>query len=398
MNAKDSNRRNSKGEGWYVVNKDKTITNKKKYVDGSGKEFLKSFRGRTKTEARHLREKWEQESYVCDHPIVIQTMTVPEYMYNWLDTYKKNSISESSYDAIEDTIENRVKGYDLERYQIGQLTVDIMQRHINQLVAHPYSKATIKRTASVLRNCFDKAVVKRDMQFNPMDGVELPSEKKVLVKTKTIQFYPPDDMAKLCAEAYRRHPKGELVHPNGAIIIFLMYTGLRIGEGQALKWGNVDFDHRKINVEGTMIRVKNREDTDDEHKTLYKITDTKTETSKRSVPLCAPAIEALWQIRVNDGHYLENTDYVLQSSNHNMISERNLRRSLESLENMADTSVKGAGLHSLRHTFASFAIYRGVNIVTLSKLLGHASPSVTSDVYVGVIDNQKVDAVDLLDN
>ena len=105
-----------------------------------------------------------------------------------------------------------------------------------------------------------------------------------------------------------------------------------------------------------------------------------------------------WQIRVNDGHYLENTDYVLQSSNHNMISERNLRRSLESLENMADTSVKGAGLHSLRHTFASFAIYRGVNIVTLSNLLGHASPSVTSDVYVGVIDNQKVDAVDLLDN
>ena len=108
MEERATSKRNPKGEGWYTANSDKTITNKKKYTDANGNTFCKSFRGKNKTEAKRKREKWEQENSIEDHPLVISTMSVPEYMYIWLNTYKKNSIGENSYDAIEDCIESRV--------------------------------------------------------------------------------------------------------------------------------------------------------------------------------------------------------------------------------------------------------------------------------------------------
>lgn len=57
-----------------------------------------------------------------------------------------------------------------------------------------------------------------------------------------------------------------------------------------------------------------------------------------------------------------------------------------------------SGIHSLRHTFASLALKRGVDIKVISDILGHASVNFTYNTYVHIIDEQKRNAVDLLND
>ena len=388
-------KRNAKGDGWFIVNADKTVTNKKKYTSADGKVFCKSFRGKNKTDAKRKRELWEHENSIEDHPLIVSTMPVAKYMLYWLDTFKKNAVSESTYDSIEDCIEARVNGYPLAQYQLSQLTLPLLQSHVNALVEAGYSRATIVKTCNILNNCFKKAVSVGDMRFNPMVGIDMPSERRVKTKAKKIQFYPPDDIEKIYSEALKRFSNGALVYHHGPALVLMMYTGIRIGECLGLKWGSVDFSKGRIIISNAIIRVKNR-DEDATTKTLYKDSAPKTETSNRVVPLSDRAIEALWELYTLGVGHNSSEDYVVQSELHNRASERNIRRTLHLLEEHTSTSVQGAGLHVLRHTFASYAIYRGMDIITLSKILGHARPSVTSDVYVDIIDQQKVDAIKLL--
>ena len=56
------------------------------------------------------------------------------------------------------------------------------------------------------------------------------------------------------------------------------------------------------------------------------------------------------------------------------------------------------GVHTLRHTFASRAIRKGIDIKVVSEILGHSSITFTYNTYIHIIDEQKKNAVDLLDD
>lgn len=58
-------------------------------------------------------------------------------------------------------------------------------------------------------------------------------------------------------------------------------------------------------------------------------------------------------------------------------------------------NIEQCGLHVLRHTFASMQLRNGVDIAVVSKLLGHASVSITYDIYIHIIEEQKTMAVNL---
>jgi integrase len=319
-------------------------------------------------------------------------------MTSWLNTYKKSSVAPSTYDSIEDCIENRIKSYDLATYQMNQLSMEILQNHINTLVEKGYSRATIKKTYDILNNCFKKATQKGDISENPMGGVEMPSERMVKTKVKKIQFYPISDIEKIVKDAKRTYKTGKPIYQHGDTILLMLFTGIRIGECIGLKWRNVDFDNKRIHIENNIIRIKNRNAKENDNQTLYMDSDVKSRSSNRYIPLSKIAYEALQSLYNKNKGFNSPENYVVQSQLHNMASERNIRRTLHAIEGNAKTSIRGAGLHVLRHSFASYMIYKGIDIVTLSRLLGHSKPSITMDIYVDIIEEQKINAINLFND
>ena len=169
----------------------------------------------------------------------------------------------------------------------------------------------------------------------------------------------------------------------------MLYTGLRIGECIGLKWENVDMDKKCIYVNTTVSIVKDRENGG------YKenISTTKTKKSTRTVPLSNKAIEALEIAKQQN----TTPSIVFQSGTGTRINARNVSRCLESILTNAGTKLEQAGLHALRHTFASKLIRKKVDIKIISELLGHKKVSTTYDIYAHLIDGETQMAISVLD-
>jgi integrase len=386
-------KRESSGEGTYISNSSGTVTNKKWYIMPDGAKRSKSFTASSKAKARALRLSWEGTHNKNFSKV---TATLYDYLIRWAPMYVENSVKQTTYNIVEDTIRCRIRPYMIANLQLGQMTSDVCAAYINQLVKHGYALSTIRKSYDLLKSCFAHAVTVGDLSKNPMDVVSMPSESRVK-PTKEMQFFVEDDVKRLITVADKRFANGERARWYGYAIVLLAYTGLRRGELLGLKWKNVDLVNKKIRIKEQVVGVY--ESSEDGKRVLVKKTlTTKSKSSTRDVPLAQRAIWALENIREMYGRHTAPDDYVVLTKDFGRPDERNLRRAFSSMQKIAGTSLQDAGLHTLRHTFASIMIYKGCNIIVLSKILGHSKPSITMNIYAHIIEEQKVSAIDILDS
>jgi integrase len=155
-----------------------------------------------------------------------------------------------------------------------------------------------------------------------------------------------------------------------------VHTGLRRGEALALRWTDVDLEHKTLRVRGTLARI----DGD------LVVTDPKTAKSRRFVPISAPTERILRDIRTAQaqqrllaGPAWQATGYVFTTELGEPCDPRNALRALYVAA--AKAGLAGVGLHTLRHTAASVMLTEGVPLKVVSDLLGHSSIAITGDVY-----------------
>ena len=162
-------------------------------------------------------------------------------------------------------------------------------------------------------------------------------------------------------------------------ILICLNTGLRIGEVCALRWENVDFESRKIHIEKTIERIYSKE----ENKTIVIIDTPKSITSVRTIPINSKLYNILKQIRGKS----KKTDFVLTGSSEHYVEPRNYQYYLKEI--LKRSKVKKYKFHTLRHTFATNCIEAGMDIKSLSEILGHADVSITLNIYVHSSDKAK---------
>jgi integrase len=152
-------------------------------------------------------------------------------------------------------------------------------------------------------------------------------------------------------------------------IVLCLYTGLRIGELLALEWSDIDFVKGELSVSKTCYDGK------DEYGNFCRVTGTpKTETSRRIIPLPKQIIPILKEIKKKN-----NSKYVVGDGD-KTISVRSYQRSFELL--LKKQKIPHHGFHALRHTFATRAIECGMDVKSLSEILGHKNPTITLNRYV----------------
>lgn len=320
-----------------------------------------------------------------------------DYCRLWLKDHRFY-ISERVYDDYESIINTRVDKFQIGNMQIKSLTINAFNLYINELVGK-YSKATIDKTIALIKQVLKYGIEAGDIPTINVSKIKRPKETDVKTKRKEVPFVSAQDI-KLFIEEIENNPAkyGDATK----LLIFITQTGLRLSEATGLQWQYVDLQARTLKIVQTSTKIierdNNLEAIKKDGRNVYKrvTKGAKSEEGQRDIPLNQKASEILMYFYNKYNH--KNNDYVFISIQGKPYNNRTVQRTLESVLNNSKCSRKDYTPHSLRHGFASILIQQKVDIKTVSKLLGHSDVSFTYNTYVGVSQEDKQSAVNILDN
>ena len=275
---------------------------------------------------------------------------------NWL-LYKKHKIKESTY-LNYNYIINTYLNKKFAKKRLSYFLDYDMNEFIDSLEKN-LSNKTVRDIVLVLKSILKFAERKYNTNFK-LDLITMPSSEKTELQVfneKEIK-----KLEKICI-------KSEDIRDIG--ILTAIYTGMRIGEICALKWEHIDLNKKLINVKQTLQRVYV-----EKKKTKVIITPPKTKTSERKIPIPQILYDELKRQSVN----YSKQAYVTTGLEDKYIEPRSFqyvyKKALETCE------VKYRNFHCLRHTFATRCIRAGMDIKSLSEVLGHADVNITLNRYV----------------
>jgi len=240
----------------------------------------------------------------------------------WVDTYKRPKVKTTTLKSIFACF-NYIKK--MQDKPLAAITPLDLQRCLNSI--------TMSRTKQycymVLKDCFTRAVKAQVLKENPMQQIEPIKHKSILGKALT-----------------QREEKAIITALEGKqiknLILFYLNSGCRKSEARNLLWQHVNFENKTIAVPGT-----------------------KSETSERVIPMFK-ALEVVLRSQKN------NTGKVFK------VGDTLLKRELKEIRQQSGIHLI---LHSLRHTFATRCLERGINIKTVQLWLGHAKMETTANIY-----------------
>lgn len=158
------------------------------------------------------------------------------------------------------------------------------------------------------------------------------------------------------------------------LIYITLYTGLRIGEACALRWEDIDLDSKLLYVRQTVSRVWFTEGK--KKKSRLIIGSPKSESSLRCIPICSK----LHAILCNFPYQRKHGYILMNATDNSFVSPRTFEYRYKAI--LKKCSLDPVNYHTLRHTFATRCIERGVDIKSVSEILGHSDVSITLNTYV----------------
>ena len=286
-------------------------------------------------------------------------MNIKELLFIWLDNYKKDRVKTRTYSRYKSIIELHLIP------ELGDVTIENLKRRAIQefLIkkkkegninnGEALSSTSINLMLTVLSMAFEYAIDMEICDDNPC--VRL---KRIPEDSKQIEAFTRNEQKKI--ETYIKNSDDRRLF--GILLDF--YSGMRIGELIALEWQDVDFDKGIIHINKTAYRDKSK--TGEWEVCIDK---PKTKSSERVIPLPTCIIELMKEYSITS-----KSDYVIENKKSERMSIRSYQYIFEKITEKV--GVRKLNFHAIRHTFATRAIECGMDIKTLSEIMGHKNASI----------------------
>ena len=195
----------------------------------------------------------------------------------------------------------------------------------------------------------------------------------------------------LTSEEYEKLQDFLMINPSGknAGILIAQMCGLRIGEVCGLKWGDVDLNNRVIHVRRTISRLYISSLDSDTGSSVINSGQPKTRRSQRKVPIPKRLCYYLEQVKLKDSPDEKNFITTGKDKSHEPRTFNSYYCNV-----LKRIEIEHHTFHSLRHTFATRAVRMGMDAETLSRILGHASVTITLSRYYHPTTKDLVNAID----
>ncbi|MDY5611976.1 tyrosine-type recombinase/integrase [Dysosmobacter sp.] len=361
-------RKDGRWEGRYTAGHD----------PATGKTIYKNVLGKTQAEVKEKLKRAIEDSAKLDMSKVGQ-YTVGQWMDVWFENYAKIKVRPSSHQTYRGYIENHIKP-NIGSIPLNKLTSLELQKLYKKLLGNGrverieskkqpkgLSAKTVRNINQIISSALNLAIEQKLILTNPADACALPTLEHREMKT-----LPTEQLTSFLREAKESG-------------VFEMYyielaTGLRRGELLGLKWSDIDLEHGSLRVQRQIARIDGE----------IVEAPLKTKNAYRTLPLSADAIDVLKAQKKKCG----TSPYVFPSPTGGPISP-------DSVLHMLHRVLKRAGLpkvrfHDLRHTFATLALQNGVDIKTVSGMLGHFSAGFTLDTYAHVTTSAQKEAANTM--
>ncbi|MDO5410063.1 MAG: tyrosine-type recombinase/integrase [Lachnospiraceae bacterium] len=349
-----------------------------------GKACYRYLYGRTYQEVKSKKMEFLTRSALGKQPVSHNSrmkMTFRELMMEWLDS-RRGSIKESSYANYMNLLEQHILP-ELGRYSVSAVTTDILDGFL---------KAKLDSGRCDHQGGLAAKTV-LDIRSVLLMGLEYARRQKYPCSVENKLFCPRNMQSDTRVLTRGEQQKLEQIlfqsaNPFEAGVLIALYGGLRIGEVCALQWGDIDFEDRLVYVSKTVIRMRNLSP-DPDHKTKVVIERPKTACSVRLVPLPSFLLRHIAKFRS------EQEFYILTGSG----SFTEPRVCLEKYKHvLKEAGIESLTFHTLRHTFATRCVESGIDIKSLSEILGHADVSTTLQRYVHPSIEQKKKQIESLES
>lgn len=306
-------------------------------------------------------------------------VTLNDLMYKWIYEIKKyDNIKPSTFESYEGTYRNYIQNSDIANLKLFNIKSVNLQDYYNKMSKNAISSSKIKKMNKLLSQFFKYAIQEGYLNRNPSENIIIPkleSEKKL--KEEPIEYYTEDEV-----KLIKKKLKGNDLE---LLVLFALGTGLRQGELLALRYSDIDYEKKQVRVSRS-VKVTYVFDEQNKKHRQQLFLDPKTKNSKRIVDIPSSIFEMLPK---KDNNELIFTD------NEKVWDARKLYRHWNSFLKENNLPIKK--FHSLRHTYATLLLSKGVELITVSKLLGHSSTQIT-EIYSHVIPKLKTSAVDKLNS
>lgn len=348
-------RKDGRWEGRYTAGRDPE----------TGKVVYKNVLGKTQAEVKEKLKRAIEENTQLDFSRAGE-YTVGQWMDIWFENCAKVKVRPSSHQTYRGYIDHHIKPY-IGDLPLGKLTTLDLQRLYKKLLGDGrverteskkqpkgLSPKTVRNINQVISSALTFAKEQKLIISNPTDGCSLPKLEHREMKTLTAEQL----------QSFLREAKESGVYE---MYYIELATGLRRGELLGLKWEDIDFTTSVIHIRRQVARINGE----------IIEAPLKTKNSYRTVSIGADAVGIL--IQQKEKSYSE---YVFPSPTGGPMSP-------DSILHMLHRVLKRAGLpkvrfHDLRHTFATLALQNGVDVKTVSGMLGHYSAGFTLDTYAHV--------------
>lgn len=382
-----------------MATKINVIKNDKKYYrvyldlgrDSNGRRIRKEFYGKSKKKAEDKLEKYKNDlnsGLTSDY----DKLTLGKVYELWLFEKVKNTVKPSTFERYEGIFRLYVKPSPLYPIKLKGLKGLDIQRYYNTLMDSGKSTNVVKNLNKLLKSFFNYCIAEGYLVRNYCMGksITLPEDNSVNDEDGI------NDITIFTLDEQNQFVKAVASH-----ILLALGTGLRQGELLGLKWDDINYKDCTVSVKKTIKDVY----LFDGNKKKYCLVEQspKTKNSIRTIPIPENLIPILKKHELQQKKeklkagvaYIKN-DYIFSTPLGTPIDPNNLRKMYVKILNKNNIPCKK--FHSLRHTYATRLFEKDVPIKTVQMLLVHADISTTSNVYVHVMPEQKIKAIDKINS